>query len=66
MSVASLVDSSLQGLASTEKRRWSTMPDVEAMLLPDLPCGGARSRLKVRERVTEEVTASHTVTAAHP
>jgi hypothetical protein len=66
MSVASLVDSSLQGLASTEKRRWSTMPDVEAMLLPDLPCGGARSRLKVWERVTEQVKVVHPVLAIHP
>jgi hypothetical protein len=64
MSVASLVDSSQRDLTTVEKRRWSTLPDVEATLLPDSPCGGAR--LKVRERVTEEVKVVHPVSAIHP
>ena len=65
-SVASLVGSSQCELATVRSRRWSTLPDVEAMLLPHLPCGGARSRLKVRERVTEEVKVVHPVSAIHP
>jgi hypothetical protein len=63
MLVASLVDSSQRELAAARSRRWSTQPDVEATLLPDSPCDGAR--LKVPERVTEEVTVGHPVTDAY-
>ena len=63
MSVASLGDSSQRQLAAVEERRWSMQPDVEATSLPDSPCDGAR--LKVPERVTEEVKVDHPVSAAH-
>ena len=66
MSVASLVDLSWRELTTARSRRWSTLPEVEAMLLPDSQFGGARSRSKVRERMTEEVTAGHPVSAIHP